>query len=133
MAEDICNNRSREFFKEVKKSYPKCGIAPSIDDQVESGVIADNFANKYDDLYNSVPSDIDRLQGIYAEIHEECKFSTDEHRKVTFDDIKETLKYIKSRKADGDKGLISDHLLLASDIFLQQLALMLTSILTHGY
>ena len=42
MAEDICNNRSREFFKEVKKSYPKCGIAPSIDDQVESGVIADN-------------------------------------------------------------------------------------------
>ena len=62
MAEDICNNRSREFFKEVKKSYPKCGIAPGIDDQVESGVIADNFANKYDDLYNSVPSDIDRLQ-----------------------------------------------------------------------
>ena len=28
------------------------------------------------------------------------KFSTDEDRKVTFDDIKETLKYIKSRKAD---------------------------------
>ena len=108
MAEDICNNRSREFFKEVKKSYPKCGIAPSIDDQVESGVIADNFANKYDDLYNSVPSDIDRLQGIYAEIHEKCKFSTGEDRQVTLDDIKETLKYIKSRKADGDKGLISD-------------------------
>ena len=133
MVEDICNNRSREFFKEVKKSYPKCGIAPSIDDQVESGVIANNFANNYDDLYNSVPSDIDRLQGIYAEIHEKCKFSTDEDRKVTYDDIKETLRYIKSRKADGDKGLISDHLLLASDIFLQQLALMLTSILTHGY
>ena len=54
----------------MKKSYPKYGIAPSIDDQVESGVIADNFANKYDDLYNSVPSDIDRLEGIYAEIHE---------------------------------------------------------------
>ena len=80
-----------------------------------------------------MPSDIDRLQGIYAEIHEKCKFSTDEDRKVTFDDIKEALRYIKSRKADGDKGLISDHLLLASDIFLQQLALMLTSILTHGY
>ena len=71
------------------------------------------------------------LQGIYAEIHGKCKFSTEEDRKVTLDDIKETLKYIKSRKADG--GLISDHLLLASDIFLQQLALMLTSILTHGY
>ncbi len=46
--EVICDNRSRNFFKEMKKLYPKVR---------ESNDIADTLPEKYDDLYNYVPSD----------------------------------------------------------------------------
>ncbi len=43
MTEAICENRSRDFFKEMKKLNPKVCVAPSIDGYVESSDIVKFF------------------------------------------------------------------------------------------
>ncbi len=57
MTDTICDNKSRGFFKAMKKFNPKVRVALCVDVHVEYKDIADHLAEKYDDLYNSVPSD----------------------------------------------------------------------------
>ncbi len=57
MTDANCDIKSRNFFKEMKKLNPKVRVAPCVDGHVEYKDIADYLTKKYDDLYNSVPSD----------------------------------------------------------------------------
>ncbi len=73
MTEAICENRSRDFFKEMKKLNPKVCVAPSIDEYVESSDIDKHFAEKHNVLYNSVPSDDQTMKRVreYININSE--------------------------------------------------------------
>ena len=72
MAEAISVNRTRDFFKEVKKLDPKDNRPSSVDGHVELKEIADLFADKYDLLYNSVPSDAKDIEQIAGQIKSGC-------------------------------------------------------------
>jgi hypothetical protein len=47
--------------------------------------------------------------------------------------VKQAVKLLKSGKYDGDKGLVSNHLMFASDSFYVCLAQLLSAILIHGH
>ncbi len=47
MTEAICDNRSQDLFREMKKLNPKVSAAPYMDWHVNRGHIADHLASKY--------------------------------------------------------------------------------------
>ncbi len=58
------------------KSYP-----PHVDDATENGQIADVFSQKYNALYNSVPSDNEEMMRIKHSIQKNLlKYNNTEHR-----------------------------------------------------
>ena len=133
MAEAICDNKSRDFFKEVKRLKPKRAIAPNIDGLVSDQLISEHFANKYESLYNSVPSDNSKLADIRQYIKEGCKKFDEYDRVICDSDIVKAMEKLKSEKSDGNTSLMSTHLLLSSELYKSRLALLLTSMITHGY
>ena len=133
MAEAICDNKTRDFFKEVKKIKSKRTIAPSIDGHSQSEAVAEHFANKYEALFNSVPSDNNVMNDICEYINKNCKETSEFDRVITDNDITCALKMLKADKSDGQSGLISTHLLLCSKLFKSMLAMLITAIITHGY
>ncbi len=133
MNEAICENRSRDFFNEMKKLNPKASIASCIDGHVETIDIAEYLVGKYYDIYNSVPSDDDNMQRVKDYISEQCCQSEEGDHVVTQADIAEAIQHLNANKSDGDVGLMSDHLLLSSENFQMHLGLLITAILTHGY
>ncbi len=133
MAEAICENRSRDFFKEMKKLNPKVCISPSIDGHVELSDIAKHLSEKYV-LYNSVPSDDQTMKRVreYINIHsEQC--SEGDHI-VSEMDISEAIMQLTFNKSDcDDMGLMSNHIIHSSGMFKKSLARMFTAVLTYGY
>jgi hypothetical protein len=133
MAEAICENNTRDFFREIKRVKAKRHVAPSIDGKVTSEEISQLFAAKYEGLYNSVPSELDRLRTIEAEVNKKCENCKDTDRVVSLNDVTDALTLLKANKSDGDVGLFSTHLLMSSELFRDQLAKLITAILTHGH
>ena len=68
----ICENRNRDFFKEIKKLNPKVAVAPCIDGYTDYNDIAEHLAGKFNTLYNSVPSDEKSMDRIKYFIHIHC-------------------------------------------------------------
>jgi len=133
MAEAICENRTRDFFKEVKKIKSKRTVAPSIDGVSRSDVIADHLAKKYETLFNSVPSDLSVMNDICEQINRNCQESFEMDRVVKDTDITNALTKLKADKSDGQSSFVSTHLLMCSDLFKSRLAMLITAIITHGY
>ena len=133
MVEAISENRTRDFFKEVKKLNSKDKIAPSIDGYMDSREIADHLADKYDGIYNSVPSDAEAMEQIAEHIKSNCQQGDDKDCVVTTENISDVIQYLKSNKTDGDKGLMSNHILMSCEFFKVHLSKLLTAINTHGY
>ena len=133
MAEAICKSNSRDFFREVKKLKPKRASAPSIDGLVSQKDISEHFAGKYDVLYNSVPSDSEKLSDIRDYIKESCVNFLESDRVITNCDITKALSQLKADKSDGNTSMMSTHLLMSSELYKSHLALLLTSMITHGH
>ena len=108
-------------------------VAPSIDGVVAAEGIAQLFANKYEALYNSVPSEELRMKKIRERIDSECDQCCENDRIITPHEVVTALTQIKANKSDGDVGLVSTHLLMSSQQFRAGLAQLLTAVLTHGY
>ena len=133
MAEAIVKNKARDFFQEVQKLDQKVKTAPNIDGHVDAKKIANSFADKFDELYNSVPPAVDKMEQINDFIQTNCRHCEDADRVVTTEDVSEAIKYLKSGKSDGNKGLISNHLLMSCEEVKEQLGKLITAINTHGY
>ena len=133
MAEAICENRNRDFYREMKKLKPGISTAPSIDGQIDSINIADKFADKYEELYNSVPPDQQHMDEISNQIQRQCLTCSEDDSTVKPSDIDKAIQHLKANKGDGDKGLMSNHLQYSSATFREWLSKLMTSILVHGY
>lgn len=132
MAVAISKNNSRDFFQEFKRYEPKKSCAYVIDGKTSCEDIARTFSDKYEDLYNCVPSDDECMRVVY-DYAENAKFCKDSDRIVTLLEIQNALDGLKANKGDGDRNFISNHLLLSCCQFLTQLSLLFTAIFTHGY
>ena len=133
MAEAIVEDKSRDFFKEVKKFHPKDTKAPMIDNHIDSKEIADVFAQKYHELYNSVPSDAGDMQRINHHISQNITTSNGLNFVVTSKEVDKAIKLLKYKKADGDHGLMSDHIIYSHPRFREFIGKMVTAIIVHGH
>jgi len=70
-ANAIAENRSRDFWREVKKVRGGKGdIQRTVDGHTQNDFIADLFANKYEDLYTSVRYNQTEMDGLRQDIED---------------------------------------------------------------
>ena len=136
LANSMLTNNTRDFWSEIERIRSnKCGTSRIVDGQTDGLSIAEVFADKYDDLYTSVPYDINELNCIQAEVEElllaedtslcsDCVFN--------FSDVKHAVSRLKAHKNDGSSGLTSDHIIKAGNDCLTHIALLFTAMACHG-
>ena len=95
--------------------------------------IASLFADKYRDLYTSVPYDENDMRNIIDEVNSRLS-TTDETGDCTFytGEIREAIGHMKRGKSDGCSNLVSDHLKNANDDLLTHIACLFSAFSLHG-
>jgi hypothetical protein len=134
MAEAIHNNRSRDFWSEVKKvnsSNAKCPL--NVKDKTNDFDIASLFAAKYKTLYNSVPSDMLKMENVRYELNMKLDKENLPEMAINDDHIRKALKHIKCNKSDHEGMLFSNHILYASERIYYFLSRLFIGMITHGY
>lgn len=134
MANALLSNNSRDMWSEVRKMKGRnCKIAGSVDNCRDDAGIVGIFSDKYKDLYNSVPYDVNDMSDINCIIM--SRLDTCDHAQyiVSANDISNAISHLKSGKSDGSEGLFSDHFINGTHRFYVLLALLYTCILTHGF
>ena len=121
MARAICENNSREIWQEVKKMRKnKCEILYCIDNAIREHNIASLFANRYEELYNSVRYDEQSFSSIVSEniddIMSQCIISDVDSdcdiihtHSTTVQQIKRAISKLKPGKSDSIEPLSSDN------------------------
>ena len=101
MAQALSENNTRNLWDEINKWKNKTvKRAPHIDGISDAKGITNLFAEKYQKLYNSVPSDITKIsQEVLDNI---CK-DKDEDYEVPLDILENAIRNLKLNKNDGDK------------------------------
>ena len=134
MAECIVNNNDRDLWKEIKKSNrSRRGSPAHIDGLTKCSDIADLFARKSYELYNSVPSNESVLAGTKNDISNKMyNYRGDEHN-VKVEKVAKAVRNLKCEKSDGEKGLFASHVILAPDIYHIHLSLLLRAMNVHGF
>lgn len=138
MATALLDNRSRDFWSEVKRSKSKQSIVTSELDGVEGAAnICGVFKDKYKDLYNSVSFDEEEMHTLTTRVSElslsSCSAGNcyDDHV-ITVADVTKAMSKLKSGKSDALEGLFSDHFRAAPIELHVHIALLLTTMLIHG-
>lgn len=134
-AQALISNRNRDFWQEVRKIRANkllCNYA--IDGHSSADEIARLFGEKYRDLYSSVPYDRVEMSKISdcieSKLHDDG-FTSD--CVVTAFDVRNALSRLKCDKGDVDNRLSSNHLIYAYEDLSVHIALLLTSLITHGF
>lgn len=130
MAQAISKNESRNFWSEVKKL--KGRVAPSIDGKTNNEDICKIFKNKYEKLYNSVPSNKSAMDQIKTINNDKIAISDVSYCNINVYDVNLAISKLKCDKQDGQNYLWSNHLQYASKPFIIVLSMLLKSMLTHG-
>ena len=117
MAEDLLTNNTRDLFREVKKMNPKPAARSHINGLKNDSEIADHFAQKYQDLYNSIPSDTCKIDIMMKETASKITSASLPKVQVTLEHIQDAVKSLKHNKRDGKDNLFSDHLIYSSHEF----------------
>ena len=132
MAQCLTENRSRDFYKEVKKMKQLGHVSHSMNGETDSAKIANIFGDKYKALFNSVPPDADSIAQIEVHIQETMLKCKQDSAVITTDAIVHAVRKLKSGKGDGHKGLMSNHLIFASNLLYEMMSKLVTAIMTHG-
>ena len=90
-------------------------LPASINGISDDNDIATVFANKYSNLYTSVPTDARILDEIRNDIQTELENNDYERVHVSLDDVNKSLSKLNSRKRDGTQGTYSDHFIFSSE------------------
>ena len=135
LAKNIINNRNRDFWKEVKSLRGKSSSLPmSVDGAIGDQDISEVFASKFQTVFNSVSSDADALYitqtQVEAKVNEISPECTDQSL-MTYSDLFDIIKLLKSGKSDGSIGLFSDHIIHGTGKLLNYLTLLFNGMLIH--
>ena len=129
---EACLNNQNGIFGEIKiMRNNKLSFPNNIDGKDEN--IPQYFANKYENLYNSVDDSNDLLI-VEENISQRIK-NTDicEVLKITPTLVKEASKKLKPDKSDPVSEILSDYLINAPDIIYQHLSDVMKTYITHGH
>ena len=134
-AESVLSNRSRDFWKEVKCIRGKHSNLPSVIDNCSgAGDIAQCFADKYRDLYSSVPYNVDEIASIRQQLNCDIELQYDmSDSMIDANEVYSAIHRLNIGKADGSIGLTSDHFINANRDLSAHLSMLLTGLLFHGF
>ena len=124
----------RDFWEQVKRANRNSSQIPVVVDEAEGPeAIAALFADKYQRLYQGVPTppeDFERLRHNIADI-----IRRDQTLPVTVssDDVSRAVRSMKTGKSDGEFCLYSDHLIHGGPVLHAFLAILFNCMLMHGY
>ena len=134
----LVSHRNRDYWREVRKIRgKKKSNAAVVNGYTESKDIANEFANKYSLLYNSVRSDPDELHSLAYNIddgiqsscmHDHCSFT---HR-ITIEHIVESVQLLRPGKSGGANGVMSDSFIHGTNLLYQYILVLFNAMLTHG-
>jgi hypothetical protein len=134
MSESVIANKGRDFWTELRKMNPKARkITPRIGAAVGDQNIVRLLQDKYQRLYNSVPTEASHMLNVKAEIDEalgdDCLLSCI----VSSEEVAKAVAKLKPCKSDGSHGLWSSHIILAGNVILPYLSDLVTAMLIHGH
>ena len=141
MANAINNNKSRDLWNEVRKIRKKNSLLSNCIDNINGEVqISTLFANKYNDLYNSVKYEQEYMSHLFDQnSHDIVKYCiNDAHdtivhtHVITVDDVKYAIKKLKPAKADCIDGMFSDNLKHGTHSLFKYISLLFSVMLSHG-
>lgn len=134
VANSVVHDRGRNFWAEIKKIRgTKSSPSGTVDGLSDTAAIAGLFADKYRDLYTSVPYDEAEMSCIIDEVNDKLP-----HTVTTGDytfyigELKEAVKHMKRGKNDGCSQLVSDHLINANDDLLAHISCLFSTFSVHG-
>ena len=96
--------------------------------------IAELFANKYQETYNSHHVNDSELRELRLVI--ESRLQAEDSISISYiksDEVTDAIKQLNSNKSDGNYGLYSNHFLLSSFHFREHLAKLFTCMSHHGH
>lgn len=139
MSTCVINSKPKEFWNIVKNINGKNNsTTPScVDNVTEANNIADLFASKYENLFNSTNYTQDEYNDTFAKIIKDlnlkclCGHCSNVHS-FNSCDVSIGLKGLTRGKRDGTAEIMTDHLIHCSDNFKIHIALLFTSMLHHG-
>ena len=134
VADGILSDGGRNFWSEIKRIRSnKASTSRIVDGQTDVSNIARLFADKYRELYTSVPFNKDEMQCIVDDVNNavindslsaDCIFN--------IHDVKSAVDRLKPHKSDGGSGLSTDHFVKAGDDCLVHIAFLFSAINVHG-
>lgn len=138
MASAILNDNHRDFWSEVKRARGSRKCSPNqIQGKTTEAEISGLFAEKYKDLYTSVPTDDTHLRRVSDDITNGINQVCDKglcysKHTVIVDDVKKAVGKLKMYKNDGNTGISSCNFIYGTDSLFVHLSLLLDAVLSHG-
>ena len=131
MAESLASNCTRDLWREIQKMKPQSKVTPPhIDGHTDSSDIADMFRDKYQILFNSVPSDTSH---VYDFLNEAVRRDDAGDYDITTGIIDKAISRLKSEKNDGDKGLWLNLVIHSTPEWRYLLSYVISSMFIHGH
>ena len=130
VADGILSDGGRNFWSEIKRIRSnKASTSRIVDGQTDVSNIARLFADKYRELYTSLPFDKDEMQCIVDDVNNaaandslsaDCIFN--------IHDVKSAVARLKPHKSDGGSGLSTDHFVQAGDDCIVHIAFLFSAL-----
>ena len=129
-----CNDH-KNLWCEVNKLKARKKTLPVMVDGIKGDAnIAGIFANKYEQLYTSVPYGCELEQvrdDINVKLNDFCPVDV-QASQFNVNEVKTAVKQISCGKSDGQLGLFSDHIIHGTDKFYKLLTDLFNSMIIHG-
>ncbi len=135
MVETVGDNDQCHLCNEIHKMTPCRRLVSSTIDGADSNEeIAEIFADKYESLYQCVPTDSTEIDSIKNEIKNIIinEDSVNEYN-VSFRDIDLAIKKLNKRKGDGNHGFYSDNIIVSTNKFETIIVMLINGMLIHGH
>ena len=137
MADALSNSSCRDFWDEVqRKKHGGRTVPASIEGVHGDAGICDMFAKKYDDLYNSVPFNVDEMDElcnhIDSLIDSKCRSNMcySDHN-VCVPDVIKAVRQLKRGKGEAYEGVSSDHIVNACFELFVHLSFLFNAMIVH--
>ncbi len=137
VATSFLSSNKRNFWKEISKIRGRSKRIASIIEGCSDNIsIADCFAHKYKQLFNSVhvPNDMCHLyNNVCYDLSMYKHKQVDLGRIIPFIHVKHSINGMKSGKSDGFEGLTSDYLKNGTPLLFEYLSVLFSCMITHNY
>ncbi len=125
------NGNNRNLWYEHKKLQGSSKSYPlHVDDATENGQITDVFSQKYNALYNSVPSDNEEMMRIKHSIQKDLLQYNNTDHVVNVSGVVGAVSKLQKNKSDGEAGLWSNHIIYAPHRYRVHICMLLTGLST---